>query len=115
MEHGFYHLDRGYWQTNDDVSQDILDSYPEGTIEISLKPVGNFDWDGTEWVEISTDLEELSARYRGLRNSLLAQSDWTQVADAPVDQTAWANYRQKLRDITTQAEFPENISWPVAP
>lgn len=32
------------------------------------------------------------------RNRLLAESDWTQIADAPVDKAAWAAYRQELRD-----------------
>jgi len=52
---------------------------------------------------------------RSKRNTLLTASDWTQVADAPVDQAAWATYRQALRDITAQAGFPETIDWPVAP
>lgn len=49
------------------------------------------------------------------RNQLLAASDWTQVIDAPVDQAAWAVYRQALRDITGQAGFPTTIDWPVEP
>ena len=49
------------------------------------------------------------------RNALLAASDWTQVADAPVDQAAWATYRQELRDITSQDTFPSEVTWPVAP
>lgn len=49
------------------------------------------------------------------RNSLLSQSDWTQVADAPVDKTVWATYRQELRDITKQEGFPDNVTWPVRP
>lgn len=52
---------------------------------------------------------------RAKRNQLLAESDWTQVADAPVDQTAWATYRQELRDITEQSGFPTDVIWPVAP
>ena len=52
---------------------------------------------------------------RKYRNGLLAASDWTQVADAPVDQAAWATYRQALRDITAQAGFPETIAWPAVP
>lgn len=52
---------------------------------------------------------------RAKRNSLLAASDWTQVIDAPVDQAAWATYRQALRDVTAQASFPEAVIWPVAP
>jgi len=34
-----------------------------------------------------------------------------QVADSPVDKTAWATYRQALRDITKQAD-PFKIEWP---
>lgn len=49
------------------------------------------------------------------RNNLLKQSDWTQVADAPVDQEAWAAYRQALRDIPSQAGFPNEVTWPVEP
>lgn len=52
---------------------------------------------------------------RAERNRLLAASDWTQVADAPVDQAAWTAYRQALRDISGQAGFPENVNWPAAP
>ena len=46
------------------------------------------------------------------RNALLVASDWTQIADAPVDQGAWAVYRQELREITSQEGFPDNIIWP---
>jgi hypothetical protein len=49
------------------------------------------------------------------RNRLLVESDWTQAADAPVDQAAWATYRQALRDIPQQAGFPASVDWPVKP
>jgi hypothetical protein len=52
---------------------------------------------------------------RAERSSLLAASDWTQVADAPVDQAAWASYRQALRDIPDQPGFPHNVAWPTKP
>ena len=54
-----------------------------------------------------------SERMRLHREGLLAASDWTQVADAPVDKAAWATYRQALRDFPVTwtpgptAEFPE--------
>ena len=56
--------------------------------------------------------EIASANVRGLRDRLLAASDWTQVADAPVDQQKWALYRQALRDISAQAGFPWEVVWP---
>lgn len=51
------------------------------------------------------------ANIRARRNTMLAECDWTQLPDAPVDAAAWAAYRQELRDITTQAD-PFNIIWP---
>jgi hypothetical protein len=59
--------------------------------------------------------EDLAADVRGSRDYLLKISDWTQVADAPVDQAAWAAYRQALRDVPTQAGFPWEVQWPQAP
>ena len=55
------------------------------------------------------------AATRSQRDILLTTSDWTQVADAPVDQAAWATYRQALRDVPSQAGFPDNVTWPVKP
>ena len=52
---------------------------------------------------------------REKRNDKLALSDWTQVADAPIDQAAWATYRQALRDIPAQVGFPNEITWPTEP
>lgn len=49
------------------------------------------------------------------RNKLLSETDWTQIADAPVDKAVWAVYRQTLRDVPTQEGFPHNIDWPIKP
>ena len=57
--------------------------------------------------------EHLTERMRLHRDRLLKESDWTQVADAPVDQQAWATYRQTLRDFPAtwtpgpEADFPD--------
>lgn len=58
---------------------------------------------------------EQAKSVRDQRNTKLSESDWTQVADAPVDKAVWATYRQALRDITTQEGFPWTITWPDAP
>ena len=52
---------------------------------------------------------------RADRNKRLADSDWTQLPDAPVDHTEWATYRQALRDVSSQPGFPWQIEWPIAP
>jgi hypothetical protein len=64
---------------------------------------------------VEPSLEELASSVRAKRDSLLAISDWTQVADAPVDQAAWAAYRQALRDIPSQEGFPHSVVWPKKP
>ena len=48
------------------------------------------------------------------RDGALAGSDWTQLADAPVDAAAWATYRQELRDLPAASDFP-NVDLPAAP
>lgn len=76
----------------------------------------------TAWTIRSLTPEEIQQRHneqakqvRTERNQKLVASDWTQVIDAPVDQAAWAAYRQALRDISTQEGFPWSVDWPVAP
>lgn len=58
---------------------------------------------------------EQGALVRADRDRRLAASDWTQVADSPVDKAVWATYRQALRDVPAQAGFPWNVQWPVQP
>ena len=63
--------------------------------------------------EVSDDL--YLARMRYWRDTELARTDWTQVADAPVDKAAWATYRQALRDLPSSNANPRLIDLPVAP
>ena len=58
---------------------------------------------------------EQAASVRAQRTQLLKDCDWTQIADSTADKTAWATYRQALRDITGQAGFPWTITWPNDP
>ena len=68
-----------------------------------------------EWVLGWTLVALNEKEARDLRDELLAASDWTQAPDAPVDQQAWADYRQALRDIPQQEGFPEDVVWPEKP
>ena len=75
-------------------------------------------WDSSppELVDsLGTTEEELGTIARSNRNKLLKDSDWTQLEDAPVNKIAWKEYRQSLRDITSQEGFPTSILWPVSP
>jgi hypothetical protein len=72
--------------------------------------------DATE-EEISEKIEEKWVEVRIMRDTLLAQSDWTQFQDSPLSGTTlveWQTYRQSLRDITSQPN-PYNLSWPAKP
>ena len=55
------------------------------------------------------------ARMRYWRDTELERTDWTQVADAPVDKAAWAIYRQALRDLPSSNADPRKIDLPIAP
>ena len=59
--------------------------------------------------------QQASDNVRAYRNRLLADCDWTQLTDAPVDTAAWSVYRQKLRDLTAQSGFPWDVEWPAKP
>ena len=64
--------------------------------------------------------EEMT-QLRRQRDQLLLECDWTQSVDSPLDstsKTAWATYRQKLRDLTSLANAPNHFldsEWPIAP
>lgn len=107
--------------------------------------INKWSWDGVEWVlgqntieiekfDFTLDdfpeapipempaynpderaLEQEAEEVRTQRDALLKESDWTQVADAPVSQTAWADYRQALRDVPQQSGFPQEVVWPNKP
>jgi hypothetical protein len=65
--------------------------------------------------ELAQYSQEQASQIRAQRNELLSASDWTQVADSPVDKSLWAAYRQSLRDITQQSGFPLSVNWPTKP
>ena len=63
--------------------------------------------------------EETAAEYaRKIRDKLLAECDWTQTIDSPLNtakKATWATYRQSLRDIPEQQGFPLNVNFPEKP
>lgn len=62
---------------------------------------------------------------RDLRDLRLTESDWTQIADAPLTEAqkiAWQTYRQQLRDLPENITDPKPLvldsnhpSWPISP
>jgi hypothetical protein len=74
------------------------------------------------WIQTDASQSEIDYRLenqlfiiRETRNELLAECDWTQLADIPSEtKVIWSEYRQSLRDITSQTN-PFSITWPVKP
>jgi len=52
------------------------------------------------------------------RNARLAASDWTQLQDTHLSaekKSAWADYRQALRDLPDELTDPTRVDWPLDP
>lgn len=63
--------------------------------------------------EVSDEL--YLARMRYWRDQELANTDWTQVEDSPVDKAAWATYREALRNLPDSNSDPRKIELPIRP
>ena len=68
------------------------------------------------WPSVRDDLAWKQVRAE--RDRRLSACDWTQVADAPLtatEKTAWADYRQALRDVPQTFDSPDDVVWPETP
>ena len=62
------------------------------------------------------NLEETSwAIIRKKRDFLLRTTDWTMTVGCTVDQSAWAAYRQSLRNVPQTFTEYTNVTWPTQP
>lgn len=59
--------------------------------------------------------EEKALEARGLRDAMLRETDWMVLSDSGTPSQAWLDYRQALRDVPSQSDFPDNITWPTKP
>jgi hypothetical protein len=66
-------------------------------------------------LETTGDNDVLTARMKHQRNRLLSECDWAMSPDAPTDKTAWAIYRQALRDFPATWEPAETANFPEMP
>ena len=72
------------------------------------------------WLQFAKnhEYENLATEIRTKRDELLAETDWTQVTDTVLSiekQKEYKIYRQELRDITEQDEFPYKVTFPKKP
>lgn len=78
------------------------------------------DWakHGVTIKELSLTPEQLAQQARAKRDALLARCDYYVMPDYPSTVEGLAEvkaYRQALRDITKQPNFPNTVVWPDAP
>ena len=79
-----------------------------------VRPGVGWSWDGSAFAPPPPPPATWDS-IRAERDRLLAASDWTQVADAPVDAAVWAVYRQALRDVPQDYATPDEVVWPIPP
>ena len=61
---------------------------------------------------------EAATAARATRDGLIASCDWMAIKafeGGTTVSTEWATYRQALRDVSAQAGFPNDITWPEKP
>ena len=76
---------------------------------------------GVEVTLTQQEIDEIQSEESGMveikarieRDVLLSDSDVYALADRITDE--WRTYRQALRDVPSQASFPDNITWPTKP
>jgi hypothetical protein len=117
------------------MTDDLYEQYGVYRVQPTPKPI--IDWDKNLVMEVETinnkwvqtwnivDISEwereerISQQWdnvRELRNTLLNQSDWTQLEDVMIEnKMEWRVYRESLRNITEQSDNPFDIVWPTKP
>ena len=100
----------GYQGENQKLYYDVISNTVKCKDEIDEKPVATIE-------ELEAVKLELDKGYvRGKRNSLLAESDWTQNRDVVLsNDTEWKTYRQALRDLPANTTDWTNPPWPTKP
>lgn len=113
--------DESFIEIAQDTVIDIATQYVENNTVITApnRPGDNYIFNATtrSWYKFRPD-PDLANIAVAKRSKLLSESDWvvakyTELA-LPIP-NEWIVYRQALRDITAQADFPNNIVWPVMP
>lgn len=84
------------------------------TVQLGAFRQENSSWK-RGWIVVKISKEDAARNKRVVRDMKLSQSDWTQLKDSPVNQIAWAGYRQALREVPQQSDFPYTIVWPKEP
>jgi hypothetical protein len=103
------------------------EGFPMDTTDWDIELVKDFEgaveegwiWDGTNFSEPPEFTPTVTAdEWRSVRDVKLEETDWVVTKHLelglPIPE-AWLTYRQGLRDITSQPQFPDFVNWPEKP
>jgi len=98
-----------------DVEQDANENWVQAWIEKDMFSDTDEATKEEQEIEYQARLDSAVAKsVRADRDQRLKDTDWMGLSDVTMS-TEWATYRQELRDVPEQAEFPNTIIWPVEP
>lgn len=89
----------------------------ESDIQTQLAPGEKYTTQDYTSVDEPSNLYKVG-QIKARRDQMLTSSDWTQVSDnalTEAQRAAWRVYRQALRDISSQPDYPFSVAWPVPP
>lgn len=115
-----------FYDNIEEITENEETKYSYDTYRITVNARANLEQllenetEYKKWLEIAknTEYSKLAEGIRLKRDKLLTETDWTQVTDSVLSkekQKEYKEYRQKLRDITDQEEFPYNVEFPSIP
>jgi len=98
-------------QPFDSLTQNVAEVYP---VLIDGAWVQSWAISEASDEEKAQRISDLAQNIRADRDYRLSQTDWMALKDNNMS-PEWAAYRQALRDITSQPDFPLSVIWPTKP
>ena len=108
MIENFFHIVKQHWDYQASVDESVT------TLEAGSTAEAVYD-EAAVLAAAQPPAEDLPMLARIERDYRLQQTDWMMFSDTATPSQAWLDYRQALRDVPSQAGFPDNITWPTKP
>lgn len=112
MEHGYFHPSHGYWQTTSDVPEAVLAAYPEGTIEVPLKPGPSQEWDGTQWQIVPPSQSEVLEAVKARRDQAI--SSGITISGVPIHTDETSQTRIMGAAVAAMLDPDYSVQWKAA-
>lgn len=117
LDHTVKHIGHGY--EDDEIILEVasdLEIYENCTLVFQREDVSTVQISDEEQYEKAKKVKW--DEVRAIRNKVLAETDWTQLADVTLTdeaKAAWLEYRQALRDMIDETSNPYAVTWPEKP